>query len=631
VVQYEFTPGFEEMSTIASGGQGHYWFSDFAKVGLTANNDTEGDGDSNLYGADLTLRQSADSWLKLQTGKREGMLSSWLSSDDGGFDFIGTNGLAPVDTTADAYRADLSVGMGDLFSGMGGRVTMYAQSLDAGYSTASLFSLTDTQQYGGAFAFPLTDRLRLTAKADTRTQSEGLDTVAGEVDVGYALTDRWSLGLGVRHDDREDNSPIVPVTQEEGARTDAAVQLGYDSKAAWRSYGFVQTTLAADDTREENGRVGAGGAYRVTDRMVVDAEASHGQLGPGGKLGTSYQATDRTTVYVNYGLEDERGLDGLYGRRSNLIGGARTRLSDSSSMYLENRYQSADSRSGLTHATGVNFAPTDRWNLGSTVDVGTLIDRETGAETDRKAGSLRIGYGFEKVQLASGFEYRLDDTEQLDGSWADRTTYLFRNNGKYQVTPDWRVVLKLNHAFSDSSLGEFYDGGYTEGVLGWAYRPVAHDRLNVLAKYTYFYNLPTTDQFNLREVSDQFMQRSHIASLDVMYDLTSTLSLGGKYAYRLGEVSLDRENPDFFDNDAHLYVLRTEWRFIPAWEASMELRLLDLPSLNDSRSGAMLGVYRYVGDHMKVGVGYNFTDFSDDLTDLSFDHHGFFINFNIRM
>ncbi|MEX2205617.1 MAG: OmpA family protein [Myxococcota bacterium] len=631
VVQYEFTPGFEEMSTVAAGGQGHYWLADFAKLGLTANKDTEGDGDSNLYGVDLTLRQSAESWLKVQTGKRDGMLSTWLSSDDGGFDFAGSGGLGLVDANADAYRADLSIGMGDLFSGSSGRVTLYAQNLDAGYSTASLLTLTDTQQFGGALMLPLTDRLRLAAKADSRTQTDGLDTQAGEIDLGYQLTDRWSLGAGVRHDNREDNSLIVPVTQEEGGRTDAALQLGYDSTAAWRSYGFVQSTLAADGNREENGRVGVGGAYRVTDRLVVDAEASAGQLGPGGKLGTSYQATDRTTVYVNYGLEDERGIDGLYGRRSNLIAGARTRLSQSSSIYLENRYQTTDTRSGLTHATGVNLTPTDRWNLGSTVDVGTLVDRETGAETRRKAGGLRIGYGFEKVQLASGFEYRLDDTEQLDGSWADRTTYLFRNNGKYQVTPDWRFVLKLNHALSDSSLGEFYDGGYTEGVLGWAYRPVAHDRLNVLAKYTYFYNVPTLDQFNLREVADQFLQRSHIASLDLTYDLTSRLTIGGKYAYRMGSVSLDRVDTDFFDNDAHLYVLHTDWRFMADWEATMELRLLDLPSLSDSRSGALLGVYRHVGDHMKVGVGYNFTDFSDDLTDLSYDHHGFFINFNIRM
>jgi hypothetical protein len=30
---------------------------------------------------------------------------------------------------------------------------------------------------------------------------------------------------------------------------------------------------------------------------------------------------------------------------------------------------------------------------------------------------------------------------------------------------------------------------------------------------------------------------------------------------------------------------------------------------------------------VKVGAGYNFTDFSDDLTDLRYDHRGVFVNF----
>ena len=33
-----------------------------------------------------------------------------------------------------------------------------------------------------------------------------------------------------------------------------------------------------------------------------------------------------------------------------------------------------------------------------------------------------------------------------------------------------------------------------------------------------------------------------------------------------------------------------------------------------------------MGEHLKLGVGYNFTDFSDDLTDLSYDHQGAFFN-----
>jgi flagellar motor protein MotB len=631
VVQYEYTPGFEEIDTLATGGQGHYWFGDFLKLGLTANTSEEGDGDSSLYAAQATLRRSAESWLKLQAGVRDGLVSSWSRSDDGGFGFLGTEDLGLTEADAGAYRGDVSIGLSDLFAGAQGRLTLYGQTLDAGYSMPGLTAPTNTRQFGGTLTIPLTERLHLSGKADRKVQAEGLETTAAELDMGYQLTDRWSVNAGLRNELREDSSPVVPVTQQEGERTDAAVQVAYDSKGPWRGYGFAQGTLSKSGNREDNGRVGMGGSYRLSDRLSLDAEASHGDLGPAGKLGTSYQATDRTTLYLNYAIENERADSGLRSREDKLIAGARTRLSDSASVYLENRQQRSDSMAGLTHSAGISLTPTDRWNLGSAWDMGTLIDRETGAETERKVGSLQVGYGFEKFQFSSGIEYRLDETQQLDGTWSERTTYVFRNSLKIQMTPDWRVVGRLNHSFSDSSLGQFYDGGYTEGVAGFAYRPVGHDRLNVLSKYTYFYNLPASDQFAVGDASAQFTQKSHIASFDVMYDLTRQLSVGLKYAYRLGQLSLDRENPEFFDNNAHLYILRADWRFSKDWEGTAEMRVLDLVDLEDRRSGALLGVYRYVGDHLKVGVGYNFTDFSDDLTDLSYDSHGLFINLMITM
>ena len=44
------------------------------------------------------------------------------------------------------------------------------------------------------------------------------------------------------------------------------------------------------------------------------------------------------------------------------------------------------------------------------------------------------------------------------------------------------------------------------------------------------------------------------------------------------------------------------------------------------RSGLLAAAYRHVGLHVKIGVGYNFTDFSDDLTDLSYRSRGPFLN-----
>jgi hypothetical protein len=195
------------------------------------------------------------------------------------------------------------------------------------------------------------------------------------------------------------------------------------------------------------------------------------------------------------------------------------------------------------------------------------------------------------------------------------------------LSPDWRLIGKFDYAVSESSMGDYYNGEYTEAVLGYAYRPVHYDRLNALLKYTYFYNVPAVDQVTgaTNTVSD-YIQRSHIGSMDVMYDLTPRWTVGGKYAHRYGQVAQNRNNPEFFDSRANLYVLRADWHFVYRWDALLEVRRLDLPDAEDSRSGMLLGIYRHLGNHIQVGAGYNFSDFSDDLTQLDYKHQGLFIN-----
>ena len=220
----------------------------------------------------------------------------------------------------------------------------------------------------------------------------------------------------------------------------------------------------------------------------------------------------------------------------------------------------------------------------------------------------------------------MDDAEQPDTSNVRRTTWLLKNSLKYQLSTDWRLIGKLDYSSSTSSQGSLYDGGFTEAVLGYAYRPVKNDRLNVLMKYTFFYNVPAADQVSGIDSSANVLQRSHIVSVDAMYDLTPQWTVGGKYAYRLGEVSMDRVDPEYFSSRAHLGVLRVDWRFLHLWDALAEGRLLDLPDAKDRRSGVLIGCYRHIGDHLKIGGGYNFSDFSDDLTDLSYRHQGLFLN-----
>ena len=626
VARYEYTPGFEELDDVALGARTHWWLTDGIKLGLTADQQDAAGIESSLNAADITFRANAGTWLKLEAATSEGPVSESYLSNDGGFNFNQSAMLPGNNVKADAYRMDGSVNLEEVVSEAKGKLTFYHQTLEAGYTAPGLIAHTKTVQEGLTLHVPLFDVFNVRVKGDQKLQEDALETEAVELDVDWQATNHWLFSAGVRKDWRFDHSPVVPLTQEEGIRTDLAVKAEYDSREHWSAYTFAQDTVESNGNRDTNARVGVGGKYRTTDRFSINGELSGGDLGEAVKLGTDYRMTDTTNIYANYSLENERTDNGVRARQGKMASGFKTRYSDSASIYMEEKYSHGDIPTGLTHSMGFDLAPTDALNLGANVDVGTLKDNVTAAEINRTAVGFRIGYKFAIMTYAGALEFREDESEQPDGSFTTRSTWLTKNSFKYTVSPSWTFIGKFNHSESESSLGEFYDGNFTETVYGYAYRPVDHNTLNALFKYTYFFNVPATDQVTIENTAAEYIQKSHILVADVMFDISSKWALGGKLAHRMGELSRERVNPQFFRSDASLYVLRADYHFRHRWDGLLEARMLELPDAGDRRSGALIGVYRHMGEHFKFGVGYNFTDFSDDLTDLDYDSQGLFIN-----
>ncbi len=662
VVHYEYVPSAGDTDSMSVGGRAHVWLNDYVKLGITVDKDGGSDNPNELTAADLTVRKSALTWVKVETSRSSGPGLTTLTSNDGGMtespacqSFItSTTGVttgnpacsyfgSPVPVSAGAYRIDTSLGFADVFAGASGQMTMYMQSLDAGYSAPGLETATDTKQYGGTLKAPLTSKADVTAKADQTTRNQGLNTSSAEVDLNYHMTDHWTLSPGVRLDNRDDNSPVIPPTETEGDRTDAALRATYDSKERWSAYGFGQSTVDRSGDRESNARIGSGGEYRITDRVKLNGEVSSGDLGGAGKLGMEYLYSDRTNMYLNYVYDNETPDNGIRAGNGSIVSGIKTRYSNSASVYAEEKYSYGNVPTGLTHGAGVDLAPFDHWNLGISVDYGTLRDPITYASLVRQAAALRVGYGNKGLILATAFEYRVDKTEVINinpdmttsTSIVDRNSWLVKNDLKYQMNDSSRLIGKFNHAESRSDAA-FFGGDYTEAVIGYGYRPVTNDRLNTLFKYTYFYNVPTTSQVGdtvtytssalVTNTAADSIQKSHIVSLDATYDLTQKWSIGGKYAYRLGWVSETLQDPVFYESRAVLYVVRADWHLVHLWDFMVETRLLDLPDAQDQKSGVLTAIYRQMGANLKAGVGYNFSDFSDDLTQLDYKHQGFFIN-----
>jgi hypothetical protein len=62
------------------------------------------------------------------------------------------------------------------------------------------------------------------------------------------------------------------------------------------------------------------------------------------------------------------------------------------------------------------------------------------------------------------------------------------------------------------------------------------------------------------------------------------------------------------------------------WDTIVEGRSLWVTEAKDMRLGALGAIYRHIGNNVKIGVGYSWSDFSDDLTDQSYTSHGPFLN-----
>jgi hypothetical protein len=157
-------------------------------------------------------------------------------------------------------------------------------------------------------------------------------------------------------------------------------------------------------------------------------------------------------------------------------------------------------------------------------------------------------------------------------------------------------------------------------------RPINNDKWNTVFKYSYLDNVPATDQVVGAGVAADYLQKSQVLAVDTQYDLTRNWTVGAKLAYRFGQLSLDRINPQFFDSRGQMVALRADWHVVRNWDLMVEGRMRQEVDAGDLYTGALVGAYYHMGNNLKVGGGYNFSDFSDDLTNMDFNSQGLFIN-----
>jgi uncharacterized repeat protein (TIGR01451 family) len=634
VVRYEYQSLLSEDQDLALGGRISGWVGEHLQLGVTGSKEPAGTEDQRLQAVDLTWRKTPETYLRLEAAQTEGPGRSDNGSFDGGFFFESDQQTAASDDQASAFRIESAFRFGELFGTESrARGRFYWQERDRGYSAASQFTPRDTTQRGLGLDLPMGTRTTLRVHYDERDELRGIASRAAELNLDLKLSEKWWGVIGVRGDEWDSQlagslttpDSLFRTGRREGRRVDGAFRLGFKPpQGRWDLYGIVQGTIDRTGQRSANNRYGFGGTVRLNERFALGGEVTGGNGGVGGKLQGDYRINDRTTIYLGYLLDTDRSDDSVRGRNGSLVTGVKNRFSDHLSLFGEGRYLHGE-RSGLTHAFGLDYAPTDAWTLGTTLEKGTLRD-QLGNEVEREAAGFSAGKHGNNYSWQLAIEARNDQ-----GFNTSRTTWLGRTSGNLKLSPDWRGIIKLNFSRShrnDNGPQTFvFDGDFSEFILGAAHRPVKDDRWNTLFKFTYFMDLPTPNQRGRDELRLDFQQRSTIFSIDTTFAGWQRFSLGGKFALRSGGLRANREkNSPWFQSDATLAIVRGDWHVIHKWDAVLEARALKVDLAEETRRGWLLGLYRQLGRNLKLGVGYNFTDFSDDLTDLDYDDEGFFLN-----
>lgn len=623
VVHYEYAPSLRATKDKVVGGRASYWVNDHVEVGVTGYDQSQSAEKQQLGGADVTLRYKPGTYVKFEGARSDGAGTGEQYSIDGGYSF---NSRTTAGAPAFARRVEAAADLAEVIEGAKGRVAGYWKDKDRDFSGPGELAINGrAREMGVRSDVVLSDRWSAKSKADDK-QDQYRHYSSGEQNVTYTFNDYWKATLGARLDDNTVKSASAsPILNQNGRRTDAALRLDYDSHLDWQAYVYGQATLERTGDRDANNRVGVGGAVRINERTKLTAEVSEGNGGLGGKVGAEYKVDEKRTSYLNYGFSPDRTDIINRGGAGILTGGARERFSDSFSVFGEERLRYGGGYSGVTHAFGLEIVPFEHWKTGLMFETGELSDPIQG-DVKRTAISPSIGYTHNGLTYSGRFEYRHDDTSTTS-SHNVRDTFLMTNALHHKVNADWRYLAKLNGSYSDTTQGSFYQGNYVEAVTGLAYRPVNDDRLNALFKYTYFYDLPSPGQTLNGSAANTYAQQSHVLSADAAYDANQWVTVGGKIGYRMGELrDTTIAHSDWFDSQALLLIARLDIHVISQWDVTAEIRSLDTSTAKASETGALLAVYRHLGDNFKLGVGYNFTHYTDDLTNLSGNNKGLFVN-----
>ena len=644
LVDYEYVPLAFAADAMTYGGRGQVWLGDHFAIGATSVADERDNTDYALQGVDLTLQYTENSYLRAEFAESDARQNNAnFISGDGGLSFNSQVGAGFGESlNGDALALEARIDFADFSDSLDGDIRAWSKSREAEFSTGRLGQGVDVNDRGVELHADLGDHVVLTA-AHTDLELElasrqqvsrvQLDGDFGELDVG----------IEVRHEDIELQSTslttpesILNGTSGEGEALLVGARVGYALDTNTSIYASGQTVADDKGVYKENDLFTLGVNTKLRDDLGINLEASDGDRGSamiagvdyatksglnfqlsGGvgsgainQFATRYEIGEGHELYGSYAIDPDR----TDTSRNLLTLGQRRSFGNGIGLFTESQFGKDDRYASVGHVFGLDFEGVDDWRFNASMQksenegLGLLFDRSVlSLGAYRNAGDMK---------LSTRLEYREDE-----GSNVHNRQYVSTSSFNKVVNEDRRWLGQLNVSWTDDLLNGGHDARFVELDIGHAVRPADNDKFNLIARYSFLYDLPTEGQATIRPD-----ERSHLLSLEGIYDFDNRWELAAKAAIRKGEQRSVRDMGPWQDFGLRMASLRARYQVSKSWDGVAEYRWLSDIDGDNERHGVLLTLYRQVGDNLKVGVGFNFADFNDTLRIDDYDNRGWFVD-----
>ncbi len=608
-IQVDYETIVNNLDKTASGTRVRQQVNDNVAVGATYVKDELDSGRHELAGLDAEVHVGKSTRFVAEYASSEGTDSLSFVSIDGGITYnaVPTTG----ELSGSAWRAAAEMDLGAAF-GHPDRYNAraYFKKLDPGFFASGTFLEQGTEKAGVNADLRVTDKDTVQVRLDREQRSGNIvPTAPDESTIGSVqwnhTAERWGVAAEYQNNDTKDATGQSLTRNAFGA-----VKLWTKITEKFNGYLQHQETLSGPS----NDQTTAGVTYQVAKSVALDFRATDGTLGQSAELGAVVKSGD-TDIYLAQRAAEDRA-----GRKNTTVLGARSPLGPSTKVYGEYQWEDADAGQRKTSLVGLQR----KWDVTrglKFVMAGEAAEVQSeNINTSRTAISAAVSHSpSDRLVTVGRGEVRWERSDR-------RRIQLFASlQTDYKLNRDFTLLGKYRFSKTEDQQSSNLEAKFEEGSVGVAYRPVANDRFNGLARFTHLYELTPT---GLAVAAPQ-ERTLDVLSAEGIYDFGNGIEWFGKLAARRQERNLEIDLSA--KSDSWLAIQRVNWMLRKPWEIGVEYRILMQRQADDSRQGFLTEAMWSLHKNFRLGIGYNFTDFSDNEFSLNdYSVHGWFVRAQAR-